>query len=62
MQIALLSFPTGIYPLPGVLVYSIIIGHQKQGRTIYIFILKASAEYKLVKFKLQPFFLKFPLI
>ena len=30
--------------------------------TIYIFILKASVEYKLVKFKLQPFFLKFPLI
>ena len=61
MQIALLSLPTGIYPLPGVLVSSIIIGHQKQGRTIYIFILEASVEYELVKFQLQPLFLKFPL-
>ena len=62
MQIALLSFPKGISPLPGMLVYFIIIGHQKQGRAIYVFILKASVGYTLVKFKLQPFFLKFPLI
>lgn len=56
MQIALLSFPKGISPLPGVLAYFIIIGHQKQGRAIYVFILKASVGYTLVKFKLQPFF------
>lgn len=51
MQIILLSFPE-VYPPPhplaGVLVYFIIIGHQKAMRTIYIFILKASVGYKLV--------------
>lgn len=38
------------------LLYFILTGLQKQGGTIYIFILKASVGYKLVKFKLQPFF------
>ena len=38
MQIATLSFPEGISPLLGVLVYFIIIQHEKQGGPfIYLF-------------------------
>lgn len=52
MQIVLLTFPKGIPPLPlppaGVLVYFIIIGTGSNG-PIYVFILKASGGYKLVR-------------
>ena len=59
MQIALLSFPKGISSLVGAVALFHPYWAPEAGGTIYIFILKASVGYKLVKFKLQPFFFFF---
>lgn len=71
MQIGLLSFPGGIWaiplptPPPAPVGVDVGLFHHywapEAERTIYIFIFKASVGYKLVTFKLQPLFFKFPL-